>query len=86
MSQKKDLPGIPGEKNCQPQRTQRAQRRADPPCMGPPKAASGVAGSHPGVPRPRPPRGAVAAPRDGAHAPCSTAPSALSRSSPSIPG
>ena len=37
-------------------------------CMGPPTAASGEAGSHPGVPLPRPPRGAAAAPRDGAHA------------------
>jgi len=42
--------------------------------MGPPKAASGGAGSHPGVPRPRPPRGAAAAPRDGAPAGCALCP------------
>ena len=38
------------------------------PRKGPPKAASGGAGSQPGVPRPRPPRGAAAAPQTGAHA------------------
>ena len=59
--------------------------RADPLSMGPPAAASGDAGSHPGVPRPHPPRGAAAAPRDGAHAPCRTTPDALSPPSPSIP-
>ena len=60
--------------------------RADPLSMGPPAAASGDAGSHPGVPRPRPPRGAAAAPRDRAHALCRTTPDALSPPSPSIPG
>ena len=73
------------EKNRQPQRTQRAQRGADPSGRAPPAAASGDAGSHPGVSRPRPPKGAAATPRDGAHAQVHPDPKPRLQLSPSIP-